>query len=161
MKLNRNLKHGMLEHYSTLLEENHLPLKFGGNYMISFTGEHALKSPIDDSPKNFDKFRKALLHEYRISIEAEKINLNIPKVSAAYLQKGELPFIVMETRDLTKYDDLTTSEQKEFVRQYQEQLSLAMEHNLIPDDISRKFNSAWDQINKVVVLFDFQHWRQN
>ena len=158
MKLNRNLEPGILEHYSNLLEENQLPSEFGGSYMISFTGEHVLKSPINDSPKNFDKSRKSLLHEYRIGIEAEKIGIEVPKVSAVYLQKGELPFLVMETKDLTNYEDLTISEQNEFDIQYREQLSLAIKHRLMPDDVSKLFNSAWDTENEVVVFYDFEHW---
>lgn len=161
MKLNRNLNPGILEHYSALLEEGKLREKLGSHHVISFTGEHVLKSPINNNPEEYDKFRKSLFKEFKMGIKLEEIGLNVPKVIGAYLEKKEIPFLVIETKDLTNYTDLTNAEQTEFDKQYDEQIQLAIKHNFTPDDICKTFNCGFDRKNQKITFYDFEHWRSN
>ncbi len=160
MKINRNLDEGQLEHYASLLEMEILPVKIGSYHIVSFTGEHALKSPMEDNPETYKRFRKSLLKEFRMGIKLEEIGLNVPKVTGVYLVKGELPFLVMETRDLTNYIDLTNTEKRKFDEQYDEQMKLARKYNFVPEDVDKEFNCGFDKKDGKVIFHDFEHWRR-
>jgi len=163
MKINRNLLQGQLEHYVRLLEEGVLHEELGSFHKVSFTGEHALKSPMENSSETYKRFRKSLFQEYRNALELEKIGFNIVKMSGAYLVKDELPFLVMETENLVGFDDLTSDERRMFNNQFNGQRDLAEKHGWVSDDFDKykEFNCGFDRKKQKVVFFDAENWRRN
>lgn len=163
MKINRNLPQGQLEHYANLLEGGHLLEELGSYHKVSFTGEHALKSPMEDSPGAYKRFRKSLFKEYRNALELEKIGFNIVEVSGAYLVKGELPFLVMKAENLVGFGDLTFGERRIFNNQFKKQRDLAEKHGWVSDDFDKykEFNCGFDRKKQKVVFLDAENWRRN
>jgi len=164
MKINRNLPQGQLEHYASLLgdEEINLPEELGSYHKVSFTGKHALKSPMEDSPESFKRFRKSLFKEYRNALELEEIGFNMVKMSGAYLVNDELPFLVMQARDFVGYDRLTESERKIFDKQFEDQRQLAERNGWVSDDFDKykQFNCGFDRKRQEIVFYDFTDWRK-
>lgn len=163
MKINRNLPQGQLEHYANLLEGGHLLEELGSLHKVSFTGEHALKSPMEDSSEAYKKFRKSLFQEYRNALELEKIGFNIVEMSGAYLVKDRIPFLVMKTEDLVGFGDLTSGERRIFNSQFKKQRNLAEKHGWVSDDFDehKEFNCGFDRKKQKVVFYDAEDWRKN
>lgn len=162
MKINRNLKPGMLEHYADLLEQGVLPEELGSYHKVSFTGEDAIKSPIYEDPATYERFRKSLFDEYNKAIELEEIGFNIVKMRGAYLVEREIPFLVMKTENLVGYYRLTKSERKIFDKQFDNQRNLAKSHGWVSDDFDnyKQFNCGFDRTKQRVVFIDAEDWRK-
>ncbi|MDP3026198.1 MAG: hypothetical protein Q8N63_00695 [Nanoarchaeota archaeon] len=173
-KIIGNLDLELAKHYSRLLEEGVLHEETGSNYSVAFAGEDAIKFPIGFNTERFDEYAQELVHQFNMGSRLSEIGFQGCKMHGVYLEKGEVPFLVMERIfGLIKPHELKTNERKIAKKQYNEQIELAKRNGFVPGDVyfagenpdprklSHEANWGFQRKTGLVRFFDFADWRIN